>query len=105
MKKDLFVCTVTAAVSLIVAAVCHACCPGLGAALKPLLWPLVPMAFLVRTRAALATALAVPFLSAAVNGMPAWSTAVTLAAVGLAAVSAIGCVRLFVRNRLAAVRS
>jgi len=80
MKKDLFVCVVVAAVSLVVAAVFHRFFPGFGMVFKPLLWPLAVLPFAVRMRFAVATAFLVPLLSCAVNGMPTLPVALLLSA-------------------------
>jgi hypothetical protein len=84
MKKNVFYSVLVAAVSLIAAAVCHRFYPGLGPVLKPLLWPTVILPFLVRPSAAVPTVAILPFISAAVNGMPQWHTAVALSAVSTA---------------------
>lgn len=80
MKKNVFYCVLVSAVSLAVAAFCHRFYPGLGPVLKPLLWPIAILPFLVRPSAAVPTAAALPLVSAAVNGMPHWHTAFTLCA-------------------------
>lgn len=84
MKKNVFCCVLVSAVSLAVAAVCHRFFPGLGPVLKPLLWPIAILPFLVKPSAAVPTAAILPFISAAVNGMPQWHTAVALSAVSAA---------------------
>lgn len=84
MKKNVFYSVLVAAVSLITAAVCHRFFPGLGPVLKPLLWPIAVLPFLVKPSAAVPTAAILPFISAAVNGMPQWHTAVALSAVSAA---------------------
>ena len=78
MKKDLLISVLVAGVSLISAAVFHRFSPGLGALLKPLLWPLVVLPFLVRPRFTAGTSLSVPLLSCAVNGMPTLAVSVSL---------------------------
>ncbi len=86
--KSLSICVSAAAVSLIVAALAHCYCPAFAVAFKPLLWPLLPLVFFAKASHAAAVAVAVPFLSAAVNSMPTLPVACSLALWGLAFVAA-----------------
>jgi len=92
LKREVFFCVLTAAVSLVAAAACHRFAPGFGAMFKPLLWPLAVLPFAVRPRLALTTAFAVPLLSCAVNGMPALPIAMSLSALALAYAAVVGIV-------------
>ena len=93
MKKETSICIVVSAVSLIVAAIFHRYFPGLGAAFKPLLWPLIVLSFAVRFRYAVLTGAIVPFLSCVVNGMPTVFVALKLSLLTVCFVSGIAVVR------------
>ena len=93
MKRDIAICLIVAALSLVTAAVFHAFLPGFGAMFKPLMWPLVILPFCVRRRAAVVTAAVVPLLSAAVNGMPSWLMALALAGAATAGVLILAFIR------------
>jgi len=100
MKKDMFVCVAVAAFSLIVAAVFHRFFPGFGMVFKPLLWPLAVLPFMVRARFALLTALIVPLLSCAINGMPSVPVAISLSAFSAIALCGIAVCRRVVLRRM-----
>lgn len=95
MKKETVASVSLVAVSLVAASVCHFFFPGTGALLKPLLWPAFALPFLLRARAAVAVSALVPLLSAAVNGMPAWTVAGALAAASAAVACALAAGRFF----------
>jgi len=102
-KHEVSICVLVAALSLVVAAVCHRFAPGFGVTFKPLLWPLAVLPFAVRPRLAFATTFAVPLLSCAVNGMPSLPVALALSAASLAfAAVVVSAARLLRRARAAA---
>ena len=94
MKKEMSICVVVAAISLIVAAVFHRFFPGFGVAFKPLLWPLIVLPFAVRFRYSVLTGGVVPFLSYAVNGMPTAVVALKLSLLAVGVMSGVAAVRI-----------
>ena len=93
MKKEMSICIIVSAVSLIVAAVFHRYFPGFGAAFKPLLWPLIVLPFAVRFRYSVLTGAVVPFLSCVVNGMPTTDVALKLSLLTICFISGIAVLR------------
>lgn len=81
------------ALSLTVAAVSHRYCPEFGVTFKPLIWPAVLLAFTLKARYAAVTAASLPFLSAAVNGMPTWTIAAELSLVSFGTALAVSFIR------------
>ena len=102
MKKNTVYCVSVCAVSLLTAAVCHRFFPGLGPVLKPLYWPVAILPFVVRPRMAVLSSLALPLLSAAVNGMPQWHVAIGISILAAVLASAICAFRAFLAHRPAA---
>lgn len=87
--KSFLITLCTSVFALVVAALAHRFFPAFGVVFKPLLWPIIPLAFAVKTRYACTAAIIVPFLSALVNGMPTYSVALELSLVGLVSVFAV----------------
>lgn len=101
MKKNTVYCVSVCAVSLLTAAVCHRFFPGLGPVLKPLYWPVAVLPFVVRPRLAVLSSFALPLLSAAVNGMPQWHTAIGISALSASLAAAVCALRAFLARSAA----